>query len=122
VEKGEAITLATFERALKIPGLQIVYGTDATAGAHGHNGDEFIVRVQQGKQNPMAALMSATSLSVKHLGLGDQIGTLAPGMQADIIAMEGNPLTDPTSVRRVEFVMKGGTIFKNDIPSHTHSK
>jgi imidazolonepropionase-like amidohydrolase len=122
MEKGEAITLATFKRALKIPNLQIVYGTDATAGAHGHNGNEFIVRVQQGGQDPMAALISATSLSAKSIGLADQIGTIAPGMQADIIAMDGNPLEDATSVRRVLFVMKGGTIFKNVIPTGTQKK
>ena len=118
--KGEAIVLAGFKRALQIPGLQIVYGTDAVAGAHGRNGEEYIARIQQGGMQPMASLISATSLSAKSLGLSDQIGTLAPGMQADIIAMDGNPLTDPTSVRRVEFVMKGGTIFKNDIP-HTRT-
>jgi imidazolonepropionase-like amidohydrolase len=56
-------------------------------------------------------------LSAKSLNLGDQIGTIAPGMQADIIAMDGDPLKDPTSVRRVEFVMKGGTIFKNAVPA-----
>jgi imidazolonepropionase-like amidohydrolase len=122
MEKGEDITLATFKRALKIPNLQIVYGTDATAGAHGHNGNEFIVRVQQGGQDPMAALISATSLSAKSIGLADQIGTIAPGMQADIIAMDGNPLEDATSVRRVLFVMKGGTIFKNIVPTPTHKK
>ena len=61
----------------------------------------------------MAALIAATSLSAKSLGLGDQIGTIAPGMQADVIALDGNPVTDATSVRRVKFVMKGGTIFKN---------
>jgi imidazolonepropionase-like amidohydrolase len=122
MEKGEAITLATFKRALKIPGLQIVYGTDATAGAHGHNGNEFIVRVQQGDQDPMAALISATSLSAKSMGLGDQIGTIAAGMQADIIAMDGDPLKDATSVRRVMFVMKGGTIFKNVVPTQPNKK
>jgi imidazolonepropionase-like amidohydrolase len=117
MEKGEAIVLETFKRSLKIPGLKIVYGTDATAGAHGHNGNEFIVRVKEGGQDPMAALISATSLSAKSIGLGDQIGTIAPGMQADIIAMDGDPLKDATSVRRVLFVMKGGTIFKNVIPT-----
>jgi len=115
--KGEAIVLETFKRALKIPGLQIIYGTDAVAGAHGHNGEEFIGRVQQGGEDPMAGIISATSLSAKSLRLDKQIGTIAPGMQADIIAMDGDPLTDPTSVRRVEFVMKGGKIFKNAIPT-----
>jgi Amidohydrolase family len=120
--KGESIVLEGFKRALKIQGLQIIYGTDAVAGAHGRNGEEFIARVQQGGQDPMAAMISATSLSAKSLGLGDQIGTIAPGMQADIIAMDGNPLTDATSVRRVEFVMKGGTIFKNVVSSQYDKK
>lgn len=115
--KGEAIVLETFKRALKIPGLKIIYGTDAVAGAHGHNGEEYIARVQQGGEDPMAGIISLTSLSAQSLNLQHEIGTLAPGMQADIIAMDGNPLTDPTSVRRVEFVMKGGTIFKNVIPA-----
>jgi imidazolonepropionase-like amidohydrolase len=115
--KGEAIVLETFKRALKIPGLKIIYGTDAVAGAHGHNGEEYIARVQQGGEDPMAGIISVTSLSALSLNLQHEIGTIAPGMQADIIAMDGNPLTDPTSVRRVEFVMKGGTIFKNVIPA-----
>jgi imidazolonepropionase-like amidohydrolase len=101
---------------LKIPGLQIIYGTDAVAGAHGHNGEEYIARVLQGGEDPMAGMISLTSLSAKSLRLDKEIGTIAPGMQADIIAMDGDPLTDPTSLRRVEFVMKGGTIFKNVIP------
>ena len=120
--KGEAIVLDGFKRALKVKGLQIVYGTDAVAGAHGRNGEEYIARIQQGGQEPMAALISATSLSAKSLGMGNQIGTIAPGMQADIIAMDGDPLTDPTSVRRVEFVMKGGTIFKNILSSQFDQK
>lgn len=117
--KGEAITLATFKRALKIPGLKIIYGTDAVAGAHGRNADEFVARVQQGGQDPMAALISMTSLSARSLRMEKIIGTIAPGMQADIVAMDGNPLTDPTAVRRVVFVMKGGTIFKNIEPTRT---
>ena len=115
--KGEAIVLETFKRSLEIPGLKIVYGTDAVAGAHGHNDDEFIARIRQGGMDPMASLISATSLSAQSLRLQNQIGTLAPGMKADIIAMDGNPLTDPTAVRRVVFVMKGGTIFRNLVPS-----
>ncbi|QHN05633.1 amidohydrolase family protein [Granulicella sp. WH15] len=115
--KGEEITLEGFKRAIKIPGLKIVYGTDAVAGAHGHNGEEYIARVTKGGQDPMAGMISMTSLSATSLGLGKEIGSIAPGMQADIVAMEGNPLTDPTAVRRVVFVMKGGTIFKNVEPT-----
>jgi imidazolonepropionase-like amidohydrolase len=111
--EDEAIELETFKRALKIRSLKIIYGTDAVAGAHGYNGEEYIVRVEQGGEDPMDCILSATSLAAQSLGLQNEIGTIAPGMQADIIAMDGNPLTDPTALRRVEFVMKGGTIYKN---------
>src|SRR6202046_5424288 len=71
--KGEAIVLETFKRSLKIPGLQIIYGTDAVAGAHGHNGEEYIARVQQGGEDPMAGIISLTSLSAKSLRLDKEI-------------------------------------------------
>ena len=113
MEKGLAITLATFKKALTHRNLKIVYGTDAVAGAHGRNYEEFIVRVRDGGQDPMAAIESATSISAASMNLQDQIGSIAPGMQADIIAFDGNPLQDVTAVRRVLFVMKGGTVFEN---------
>lgn len=113
MEKGEAITLATFKRALKIKGLKIDYGTDAVAGAHGRNGEEYIARVQEGGEDPMAGIVSATYISAQSIGMQDQIGSITPGLQADIVAMDGDPLKDATSIRRVVFVMKGGTVFKN---------
>ena len=94
------------------PGIKMVFSTDATAGAHGHNAEEFIGRVEKCGQTPMAALVSANSLAAESLGLGQEIGTIAPGYQADIIALEGNPLTDLTAVRRVVFVMKGGVVYR----------
>jgi imidazolonepropionase-like amidohydrolase len=100
-------------RAVKIPGLKIVFGTDAIAGAHGRNAEEFIDRVRDGGVDPMAAMVSANSLGAEALGMGDQIGTLAPGLQADVIALDGDPLKDITAVRRVVFVMKGGVVYKN---------
>jgi imidazolonepropionase-like amidohydrolase len=103
-------------RAAKTPGLKIVFGVDAVAGAHGRNAEEFILRVRECGVEPMAALVSANSLGAEALGLGDQIGALAPGMQADIIALDGNPLDDITAVRRVVFVMKGGVVYKNVSP------
>ncbi len=115
--KGESITLATFKRAIKIPHLQIIYGTDAVAGAHGQNGEEYIARIQQGGWDPMLSFISMTSLAAKSLRLEKEIGSLAPGMTADIVATDGNPLSDPTAVRRVVFVMKGGTIFRNLVPA-----
>lgn len=116
MEKGIAIVLDTFKKALKHKDLKIIYGTDAVAGAHGRNYEEIIVRVRDGGQDPMAALISATSLSAQSLGLQDRIGTIAPGLGADIIAMDGNPLTDVTAARRVVFVMKGGKVFENLAP------
>ena len=113
MEKGVAIVRDTFKKALTHKDLKIIYGTDAVAGAHGRNYEEFIVRVRDGGQEPMAALESATSLSAQSLGLGDQIGTLAPGMQADIVGFAGDPLHDVNAARRAAFVMKGGKVYKN---------
>jgi imidazolonepropionase-like amidohydrolase len=113
MEKGIAITRDTFKKALAHKNLKIVFGTDATAGAHGKNYEEFIVRVRDGGQPPMAALMSATSIAAESLNMQNQIGSIAPGMQADIIGIDGDPLQDITSVRRVVFVMKGGKVFEN---------
>jgi imidazolonepropionase-like amidohydrolase len=101
------------KRAVKIPGLKIVFGTDAVAGAHGRNAEEFIDRVRDGGVDPMAAIVSANSLGAEELGMSDQIGSIAPGLQADIIALDGDPLKDIASVRRVVFVMKGGIVYKN---------
>jgi imidazolonepropionase-like amidohydrolase len=101
------------EHAAKTPGLKMVFGTDAVAGAHGRNAEEFIDRVRDCGVDPMAAMVSANSLGAEALGMGDQIGSIAPGLQADIIALDGDPLKDITAVRRVVFVMKGGIVYKN---------
>lgn len=116
MEKGIGIVLDTFKKALKHKDLKIVYGTDAVAGAHGRNYEEFIVRVRDGGQDPMAAIMSATSISAESLGMKEKIGAIAPGMDADIIAMDGDPLHDVTAARRVVFVMKGGKVYENLAP------
>jgi len=100
-------------RAVRIPGLKIVYGTDAVAGSHGHNAEDFIHRVRDSGVDPMAAMVSANSLGAEALGMADQIGSIVPGLQADIIAIAGDPLKDITAVRRVPFVMKGGVVYKN---------
>lgn len=100
-------------RAARIPNLKVVYGTDAVAGAHGHNAEDFIHRVRDAGIDPMAAMISANALAAEALGMSDQIGSIAPGAQADIIALDGDPLKDITAVRRVAFVMKGGVVFKN---------
>ena len=116
MEKGIPESLVVFKQALAIPGMKIIYGTDAVAGAHGHNVEELIYRVQKGGQDPKAAIISATSLSAESLNMGDKIGSIAPGMEADIVAVEGDPLKDISSMRNVIFVMKGGKVFKNVAP------
>jgi imidazolonepropionase-like amidohydrolase len=90
-----------------------VLGTDAVAGAHGRNAEEFIYRVKDGGQPAMDAIISGTSLAAEALGLQDKVGSIAEGMEADIVAVAGNPLEDITVVRKVGFVMKGGRVYKN---------
>src|SRR5436190_356549 len=101
------------QRASKTSGLKIVFGTDAVAGAHGRNAEEFIDRVRDGGVDPMTAMVSANSLAAEAMRMSDQIGSIATGWQADIIALDGDPLKDITAVRRVVFVMKGGVVYKN---------
>ncbi len=113
MQKGLALNEAMIKKAVATPNLMLVLGTDAVAGAHGHNAREIVERVRQGNQKPMDAIISATSLSAKSLGLEKTIGTIAPGYEADIVGIEGDPLTDITAVTRVAFVMKGGHVYKN---------
>ena len=113
MRRAAPAVVEVFRKALKTPGLKVVFGTDAVAGAHGRNVEELVFRVEQGGQEPMPALVSATSLAAASLGLDTSIGTLAPGFEADVIAVDGDPLTDITALRRVVFVMKGGRIYKN---------
>ncbi|MBV8520140.1 MAG: amidohydrolase family protein [Acidobacteria bacterium] len=112
MENAVPRVLDVFQKGLKTKGLKIVFGTDAVAGAHGRNFQELEYRVRTGGQNPMDAITSATSLSAESLGLGNRIGTLAPGYDADLIAVAGDPLKDIGALEHVVLVMKGGQIFK----------
>ncbi len=120
MEKGLAINAEMIKKAVATPNLKLVLGTDAVAGAHGHNADEIVARVKQGNQKPMDAIVSATSMSAKSLRLEQTIGTLAPGFEADLVALDGDPLNDITAVTRVAFVMKGGKVYKNVAPRPPH--
>jgi imidazolonepropionase-like amidohydrolase len=111
------VDIELFKHALATPHLKIVFGTDVLAGAHGRNAEEFILRVRDAGQDPMAALIAANSLAAESMNMQDQIGSIAPGMQADIIAVAGDPLKDITAVRRVVFVMKGGKVYRNEVPA-----
>ncbi len=113
MQKSIPIYLAMFKRALAVKNLKIVFGTDAVAGAHGRTVEELIYRVQKGGQDPSAAIATITSLAAASMNLEKQIGSLAPGMDADLIAVDGDPLKDITALRHVVFVMKGGKVYKN---------
>ena len=105
--------LDIFRRALDVPGLRIVYSTDANAGSHGRNTDELVAYIVDGGQGTMDAIISATSRAAESLGLADRIGSIAPGLDADIIALDGDPLSEPEALGRVAFVMRAGQVYKN---------
>jgi imidazolonepropionase-like amidohydrolase len=115
MQKGIPIGIDTFKRALARK-IRIVFGTDVGAGGLGRNFEEFIYRIKDGGQSPMEAIISATSRAAESIRMQDKIGTLAPGMDADIIGVDGNPLDDITAFRRVVFVMKSGKVYKNVAP------
>jgi imidazolonepropionase-like amidohydrolase len=110
---GQAIPTAAamFKRAISTPGLTVIFGTDAVALAHGRNSDELSCRVKAG-QSPMDAITSATSATAKALGLGDRLGAIAPGFDADLVAVKGDPSEDISALKRVSFVMRAGVVYR----------
>ncbi|MGB9196472.1 MAG: amidohydrolase family protein, partial [Terriglobales bacterium] len=93
-------------------GVKVGFGTDAAVYPHGLNAHEFAVYVKLG-MTPLAAIQTATVNDADLLGWSDKVGTLAPGKFADLIAVDGDPLADVTTLERVKFVMKGGEVVKN---------
>jgi imidazolonepropionase-like amidohydrolase len=102
--------LHVFQLGLATPRLKMVFGTDAVAGSHGRNFQELEYRVNTGGQKAIDAITSATSLAAESLGLGDRVGTIAAGYEADLIAVDGDPLRDINALSHVAFVMKGGNV------------
>lgn len=102
---------AMFTAALKTQGLKMVMGTDAVAGAHGQNAREAIERVKSG-QRPMETVISMTSLAAESMGLEGMTGSITTGLAADLVAVDGDPLTDITALQRVRFVMRDGKVYK----------
>ena len=92
-------------------GAKVVYATDSGVYPHGDNGKQFARAVRFG-MTPSQALMSATSLTAELLGWEDKVGVIEPGLYADIIAVDGNPLDDISEMEDVDFVMKGGVVYK----------
>lgn len=103
---------STFAKAFKY-GVKIAFGTDAGVFKHGLNWMEFLY-MMEGGMTAMEAIKCATIHAADLLGMKDQLGSIEPGKLADIIAIDGNPITDPQSFRKVSFVMKDGEIFKNN--------
>jgi len=103
---------STFAEAYKA-GVKIAFGTDSGVSAHGDNWQEFILMTSAGMSNK-DALRSATIETAKLLRVEDQLGQIKPGMLADIIAFQKNPIEDISTVENVLFVMKDGVIHKQD--------
>ncbi len=106
------ITGQSLERAVPA-GVPIAFGTDAGVSLHGRNADEFELMVQHG-MTPMGAIQAATVNAADLLGLAEEVGTLEPGRRADLIAVDGDPLSDVTVLTDVDFVMRDGRVYKHE--------
>ncbi|HZW91539.1 MAG TPA: amidohydrolase family protein [Candidatus Eremiobacteraceae bacterium] len=94
-------------------GVKVAFGTDAAVYPHGLNAHEFAVMVKLGL-SPLQAIQAATVNAADLLGWSGKVGSLEPGAWADIVAGDGDPLKDVTTLERVKFVMKGGEVVKNE--------
>lgn len=97
-------------QAARQAGVKIAFGTDAGVIEHGRNAEEFRLLVEKGGMTQREALVSATTGAAELLGLETETGTIAVGKSADIIAVSGDPLTDPDALRKMRFVMAAGRI------------
>lgn len=95
-------------------GVPMPFATDAGVFPHGRNAREFALRVELG-ESPYDAIVAATRVAAEAIGWQDRVGTLEAGKYADLIAVSGDPLTDVRELERVRFVMKGGTVHKDEL-------
>ncbi|MDP3404320.1 MAG: amidohydrolase family protein [Brevundimonas sp.] len=94
-------------------GVRIAFGTDSGVSAHGDNAQEFALLVAAG-MTPLEAIQAATVVAADHLQIASEAGRIAPGMPADLVAVEGDPLTDVTALEDMAFVMKGGVVYRDE--------
>ena len=99
-------------RAARAAGVPIVFGTDAGVFAHGRNAEEFRLLVELVGMSPAEAIASATTGAARLLGLESEVGRIAPGLSADLIAVDGDPLEDVRRLERVGFVMVRGRVIE----------
>jgi imidazolonepropionase-like amidohydrolase len=92
--------------------VKIAFGTDAGVSKHGRNADEFRLMVKHGMP-PAEAIKAATANAADLLGLSAKVGSIAPGKFADLIAVTNNPVADITTLERIPFVMKAGSVWKD---------
>jgi imidazolonepropionase-like amidohydrolase len=116
MEKAIPLAEAGIGSASRTATLKLVFGTDAVAGAHGRNAEELVCRVRRGGQLAMDAIVSATSRAAESLRLDKEIGRIAVGYVADIIATDGDPSSEIEATQRVVFVMRNGIVYRNDAP------
>lgn len=103
---GEAL------KAARAMGVNVAFGTDAGVFEHGRNAQEFALLVSEGGMTPAQALASATTDAAKLLGLENEVGRIAPGYSADIIAVDGDPIADVRTLEKVGFVMVRGRVIQ----------
>lgn len=103
----------SFRKAMAA-GVKIAFGTDVGPFPHGTQAAEFELMTKFG-MSPLAAIQCATVRAAELMGWSDQVGAIAPGNFADVIAVEGNPLEDIKQLEQVKFVMKGGQVVRNDL-------
>lgn len=114
MEKAIPLAEAGIGAASRTSTLKLVFGTDAVAGAHGRNAEELVCRVRRGGQTAMDAIVSATSRAAESLRLDKEIGRIAVGYVADIIATDGDPIAEIEATQRVVFVMRNGIVYRNE--------
>ena len=106
------LNAAMIRKAVATPGLKLVMGSDAVAGAHGRNADELVERVRQGGQRPMDAHHLGDVTRRRIAGPEPDDWKACAGYRADIIGVDGDPTTDITALTRVVFVMRDGRVYK----------